>query len=79
MQRTRFRPKRDEVTRGLRKLHNNILYNVYATKYNQEFQSKEKIGTCTSSKLVGNEKYIKILIGNLEVKRKIWRIRGKWE
>lgn len=60
-------------------MHNDVLYNVYATKYNQEFQIKEKIGTCTSSKHVGNEKYIKILIGNLEGKRTLSRLRGKWE
>jgi hypothetical protein len=75
-----FGPKRDEVTGGWRKLHNEELHNLYIFffKCNWNDQVKEdEMGRACSTHGEKRNAY-RILVGKPEGKRPLGRLRPKW-
>jgi hypothetical protein len=73
-----FRPKRDEVTGGWRKLHNEELRNLYSSPSIRMFKSRRM--RCAGHVARMGEKrnaYI-ILVGKPEGKRPVGRTRRRW-
>jgi hypothetical protein len=66
-----FGPKRDEVTGGWRKLHNEELQNVYSSP------SKIRVIKSTRMRWAGHVAY-RILVAKPEGKRRLERPRRKW-
>jgi hypothetical protein len=74
-------PKRDEVTGGWRKLHNEELQNLYSSpKYNYEYNDQVKeneMGRACSTNGEKRNAY-RILVGKREGKRPLGRPRRRW-
>jgi hypothetical protein len=75
-----FGPKRDEVTREWRKLHNEELYNLYPSP-DIIRQVKSRRMRCAGhvARMGEERKVYKILVGKPEGKRPLGRPRRRWE
>jgi hypothetical protein len=71
-----FGPKRDEVTGGWRKLHNEELHNMYSSP-NIIRMIKDGMGRVYSTNWEKRNAY-RILVGNPERKRPVGRTRRRW-
>jgi hypothetical protein len=69
-----FGPKRDEVTGGWRKLHNEELHNLYSSP--SQVKEDEVDGACSTN---GEKRNVyRILAGKPEGKRSLGRPRRRW-
>jgi hypothetical protein len=74
-----FGPKRDEVTGGWRKLHNEELHNVYSsTSIIRMIKSMRMIWTGHVARRGKKRNAYKILVENPEGKRPLGRPRRRW-
>jgi hypothetical protein len=67
-----FGPKRDEVTGGWRKLHNEELHNLYPSQVKEDEMGRK----CSTNGEKRNANMI--LVGNPEGKRSLGRTRRRW-
>jgi hypothetical protein len=75
-----FRPKGDEVTGGLRKLHNEELHNLYPSPdITMEIKSR-RMKLRRDVACMGNERKVhRVLVEKNEGKRPLGRHRLRWE
>jgi hypothetical protein len=75
-----FGPKKDEVTGEWRKLHSEDLHNLYSSQ-NIIRQIKSRRMRCVGhvSHIGEERKVYKILLGKLEGKTSLGRLRHRWE
>jgi hypothetical protein len=69
-----FGPKRDEVTEGWRKLHNEELHGLYSSVKARRLRWAEHVTHMGEVKSVNN-----ILVGKPEGRRSLGRLRHRWE
>jgi hypothetical protein len=74
-----FRPKRDEVTGGQRKLHNEELHNLYSTPNVKMIKSRRMRWTWHEARMGKIINVYNILAGKSEGKRSLARPRRRWE
>jgi hypothetical protein len=75
-----FGPKRDEVTREWRKLHNEELPNLYSSPYIiRQVKSRRMRWARHVACMVEERKVYKVLVGKPEGKRPLGRPRRRWE
>jgi hypothetical protein len=72
-----FGPKRDEVTRGWRKLHNEELYNLYSSPSIIRMIKEDEMGRACSTNGERRNAY-RILVGKPEGRRPLGRPRRRW-
>jgi hypothetical protein len=74
-----FVPKRDEVTGGWRKLHNEELHNVYSSSStNRRTKSRRMRWTGHVARMWEKRNAYRILVGNSEARRPLGRPRRRW-
>jgi hypothetical protein len=74
-----FEPKRDEVTGGWRKLHNEELHNLYSSpSIIRMIKSGRMRWAGHVARIREKRNAYRILVGNPEVKRPLGRPRRKW-
>jgi hypothetical protein len=74
-----FGPKRDEGTGGWRKLHNEELHNLYSSPSIIRMMKSRKMRWAGHAARMGEKKNAyRILVGNPEGKRPLWRPRRRW-
>jgi hypothetical protein len=74
-----FGPKRDEVTGGWRKLHNEELHNVYSSPSILSMIKSMKVRWAGHVARMGMRNAYRILVGKPEGKRPLGRHRHRWE
>jgi hypothetical protein len=75
-----FRPKRDEVTGELRKLHNEKLHNLYSSPDIIRQIKSRRMKWAGHVARMGEERNVyRVLIGKPEGKRPLGRPRRRWE
>jgi hypothetical protein len=75
-----FGPKRDEVTREWRKLHNEELHNLYSSPdIIRQVKSRRLRWAGHVARMGEERKVYKVLVGKLEGKRPLGRPRRRWE
>jgi hypothetical protein len=78
--RTIFGPKRDEVTGGWRKLHNEELHKLYSSPYiARMIKSRRMRWAKRAARIRAMRNAYKILVRKLEGKRPLGRPRRRWE
>jgi hypothetical protein len=73
-----FGPKRDEVTGGWRKLHNEELRNVYSSPSIIRMIKSRRMGFAGHVARMGERTAYRILMGKPEGKRPLRRPRRRW-
>jgi hypothetical protein len=74
-----FGPKRDEVTGGLRKLHNEELHNLYSSpNIIRMMKSRRMRWARNVARMETNRNIYKIFVVKLEGKRSLRRPRRRW-
>jgi hypothetical protein len=74
-----FGPKRDEVTGGWRKLHNEELHNLYSSSRIIRMMKSRRMRWAGNVARMGTKRNIyRILVGNPERKRPLGRLRRRW-
>jgi hypothetical protein len=73
-----FGPKRDEVTGGWRKLHNEKLHNLYASPNIRMIKSRRMRWAGHVAQMVAKRNVYRILMGKLEGKRPPGSPRSGW-
>jgi hypothetical protein len=74
-----FGPKRDEVTGGWRKLHNDELHNLYYSPSIIRMIKLRRMKWAGHVARMGEKRYsYRILVGNPEGKRPVGRPRRRW-
>jgi hypothetical protein len=73
-----FGPKRDEVTGGWRKLHNEELHNLYSSPNIITIIKSRKRWTGHVARLGAKRNTYRILVGKPEGKRPLGRPRRRW-
>jgi hypothetical protein len=75
-----FGPKRDEVTREWRKLHNEELHNLYSSPdIIRQVKSRRMRWTGHVARMREERQVYKVLVGKPEAKRPLGRPRRRWE
>jgi hypothetical protein len=75
-----FGPKRDEVTGGWRKLHNEEFHNLYSSpNIIRMIKSRSMRWAGLVGRIGAKMSAYKFLVGKLEGKRPLWRLRLRWE
>jgi hypothetical protein len=74
-----FEPKRDEVTGGLRKLHNEGLHNLYFSPIIIRMKSRRMRSAGHVARKGEKRNACRILVGKTDGKRPVGRPRRKWE
>jgi hypothetical protein len=75
-----FGPKRDEVTRELRKLHNEKLSDLYSLPNIARVVKSRRMRWARHVALMGEERSVRrVLVGKPEGKRPLGRSRRRWE
>jgi hypothetical protein len=75
-----FGPKRDEVTREWRKLHNEELHNLYSSPDIIRQVKSRRMRWAWHVACMGEERKVyKVLLGKPEGKRPLGRPRRRWE
>jgi hypothetical protein len=78
MPRTIFGPKRDEVTGGWRKMHNEELHNLYSSpSINRMIKSRRMRWTGHAERMGENRNAYRILVGKPDGKRPLGRPRRR--
>jgi hypothetical protein len=70
-------PKRNEVTREWKKLHNEELNDLYSSP-EQYWNGKNEMDEACST-YGAEERLCRVLMGKPEGKRPLWRTRSRWE
>jgi hypothetical protein len=74
-----FGPKKDEVTGGWRKLHNEELHNLYCSpSIIRMIKSRSMRWAGHVAQMWANRNAYRILVGNPEGKRQVGRPRRRW-
>jgi hypothetical protein len=74
-----FGPKRDEVTRGWRKLHNEELHNLYSSlSVIRMIKSRRMRWAGRVARMGENRNEYRIMVGKPEGKRPLGRPRRRW-
>jgi hypothetical protein len=73
-----FGPKRDEVTGGWRKLHNDELHNLYSSSSIIRMIKSRRIRLAGNVARMGKRYAYRILVGKPERKRPLRRARPRW-
>jgi hypothetical protein len=74
-----FGPKRDEVTGGWRKLHNEELHNLYSTPSIVKIIKSRRMRWAGHVARVGEKRNVyRLLVGKPEGKRPLGRSRSRW-
>jgi hypothetical protein len=74
-----FGPKRDEVTGGLRKLHNEELHNLYSyPSVIKMIKSRRMTGAGHAGRMGEKKNAYRILVGKAEGKRPLRKPRRRW-
>jgi hypothetical protein len=74
-----FGQKRDEVTGGWRKLHNEELHNLYSSpSIIRMFKSRRKEWACHVARMAEKRNAYRILVGKPEGKRPLGMPRRRW-
>jgi hypothetical protein len=73
-----FGPKRDEVTRGWRKLHNKEIHNLFPSPSTIRMIKSKKMRWQGHVARLEKRNAYKILVGNPEDKRPLGRLRHRW-
>jgi hypothetical protein len=74
-----FGPKRDGVTRGWRKLHNEELHNLYSSSSKiRIIKSRRMWWAGLAARMVEKRKVYRLLVGKLEGKRPLGRPKRMW-
>jgi hypothetical protein len=74
-----FGPKRDEVTRGWRKLHNEELHNLYSSPSIIRIINSMKMRWAGHVTRMGEKRNVyRLLVGKPEEKRSLGRPRRRW-
>jgi hypothetical protein len=75
-----FGPKRDEVTREWRKLHNGELHNLYSTPdIIRHIKSRKMMWARHVTRMGEGRNVYRVLVGKPEGKRPLGRPRRRWE
>jgi hypothetical protein len=75
-----FGPKRDEVTREWRKLHNEELHNLYSSAdIIRQVKSRRMRWVGHVARMGDERKVYRVLMGKKEGKRPLGRPRHRWE
>jgi hypothetical protein len=75
-----FGPRRDEVTGEWRKLHNEVLHNLYSSPdIIRQFKSRRLRWAGYVARMGEDRKVYKVLVGKPEGKRPLGRPRRRWE
>jgi hypothetical protein len=73
-----FGPKRDEVTGGWRKLHNEELHNLYSSPSIIRIMKSRRIRWAGHVARMGEKNAYRIFVGKPEGKRPLGRPRRRW-
>jgi hypothetical protein len=74
-----FGPKRDRVTGGWRKLHNEELHNLYSSQSIIRITKSRRMRWAGHAAGMGEKRNVsRLLVGNLEGKRPLGRLRRRW-
>jgi hypothetical protein len=74
-----FEPKRDEITGGWRKLHNEELHNLYISPSIIRIIKSRRMRWTGHVARMGKQRYAyRLLVGNPEGKRPLGRPRRRW-
>jgi hypothetical protein len=73
-----FGPKRDEVTRDWKKLHNEELQNLYSSPNIIRMINSRRMRWAGHVARMGKRNAYRILVGKLEGKRPLGRPRRRW-
>jgi hypothetical protein len=79
MLRRTFGPKRDEVTGGWRRLHNELHYLYCSPSIIRIIKSRSMRWAGHVARMGGKRTAYRILVGNAEGKRPLGRPRRRWE
>jgi hypothetical protein len=73
-----FGPKRDEITGGWRKLHNEELHNLYSSPDIRMIKTRRMRWAGRVARMREKRNPYRILVGNPEGKRPLGRPRRRW-